>query len=118
MKFWKQWHGMKNLGDEIRNWLHADAHDSGYQILSDEQIVSIVSLSEQDTSESENEIEVFSSSETTSKVSNTEVFNALSIALDWLQNQPESQVYSKSVLESLENLAASKRIKTNFAKEI
>ena len=94
-----------DFGAKIRNWL-TDEVDPGYQYLEDHEIVETV-LDVEEPPESEDEVEVMKNVEKT--VPHTQAFNAFTIALQWLQEQPEASSYNVALLTSLKKLAATKR---------
>ena len=75
--------GYSESGDNWQipeQWLEEDANDPGYQLLSDDEIVTMV-RSNEDTSDTESD----SDTESQPPVSHAEAFNAFSTALKWLE---------------------------------
>ena len=98
----------EDFGDEIRNWLQADFNDHGHGILDDEEIVEAARGANEE--EVESEPEVIEIDQNLPKISHTQAFDSLTLALQWLEEQPEARIYNKDVLKSLRELAASKRM--------
>ena len=76
-------------------------------MLSDEEIVSsVTTIDETVEVESDEDIVEVSSQ----MVTHAAGYNALTTALQWLEEQPEASSYNTGLLKSLKNLAASKRM--------
>ncbi|XP_046629071.1 jerky protein homolog-like [Neodiprion virginianus] len=92
--------------DDAENWLKDDANDPGYQILTDDQIVSSVLHDEDSDSDDKHSDE---SVEASKQPSHGEAFGALETAMEWYEKQPECCQTQLLLLKRLRDLAAKKR---------
>ena len=89
--------GIQIQADEIEDWLNSDAHDSGVQIFSDDEICEFVSRDDPKADEEEDEED----EEEPCPVTNSDAARMFEWGLTWLEHQPEASVYNTSVLREL-----------------
>ena len=91
---------------EIEDWLRIDDGDSGYQHLTDDEIVSQISrVVEEDDDEQPD-----CSPQTTTSISKGEAVKMFDKCLEWLRQQEEASTYNLTCLKELRELSARKRL--------
>lgn len=94
--------------DNIRSWLDSDSNDPGYQLLSDEDIISSITSPTQDKNEDTCEEE-----EGDTDIHEVPTCGAVTDMLDkcmvWYEQQNESTALSLLLLKKIRDLAATKR---------
>ncbi|XP_062523895.1 jerky protein homolog-like [Corticium candelabrum] len=108
--------GYEMTSTEIEEWLMVDNLDPGYTHLDDDEIVTEVLAHGRDEETAADEDQMQSSdhdaSTNQSGISHGSAFQMLSDCLTWFREQTEATQYSLSVLRSLRDLAAKKRLST------
>lgn len=96
--------GFENVDrDDTQEWLQSDEQDPGYQILLDEEIVdSIINPDTNDAPDDETD-------ENNNVPSRSEAYNALELAMSWLENQPDFNFNEFILLKKIRDNAAQKR---------
>ena len=97
--------------DEVTEWLNNDQNDPGYEHLHDDEIVSRVLGGDdtvdicEDDGDNEEEPDVVAC-----PVTHAQAMDMFEKCITWLQYQPEASAYNTSVLISLKDMAAKKRL--------
>ena len=92
---------------DIDDWMDVDCNDEGYQMLSDEDIITCVTQTEQDTEENDDNEPEDEEIQNVPKAG--EVKDMLDKCLLWYERQDESTSTSLLLLKQLRDLAAAKR---------
>lgn len=101
--------------NDASEWLAVDNNDPGYQILSDQEIVSMVSKEDAETVEPDGKIE---DEIEDAGPTHSEAFLAADTLMSWLEKQTESTPTQLILLKRIKDLAAKKRTTTAVQKAI
>ncbi|XP_046662996.1 jerky protein homolog-like [Homalodisca vitripennis] len=99
---------------DTENWLTMD-NDPGFQILNDEEIVSLVLAEDTTQHDSDEDCNTDTAESTKNRPSHEEALSAFNTAMSWLQKQEESCPTQLLLLKRLRDLAAKKRSSTQFS---
>ncbi|CAG4996900.1 unnamed protein product [Parnassius apollo] len=89
--------------ENIMEWLNCDSEDSGFQILTDEEIIENLNSNEREDEEGTETGDVCQ------VPSHAEAFEALDVAFKWFERQDESDPIQLLQLKRIRDLAARKR---------
>ncbi|KAG8245417.1 hypothetical protein J6590_108198 [Homalodisca vitripennis] len=93
---------------DTEDWLTMD-NDPGFQILNDEEIVSLVLAEDTTQHDSDEDCNTDTAESTKNRPSHEEAFSAFNTAMSWLEKQEESCPTQLLLLKRLRDLAAKKR---------
>ena len=101
---------------EIEDWLRIDdGGDSGYQHLTDDEIVSQISSAVEEDDDDE---QPDCSPQTTTSISNGKAVKMFDKCLKWLRQREKASTYNLTCLKELRELAARKRLSDIKQKKI
>ncbi|PNF42464.1 hypothetical protein B7P43_G08744 [Cryptotermes secundus] len=99
-KLANQVHGGEEVNEKnIREWFDCDLCEPGFEMLSSDEIVSLVGVQPKEREESENEEEVDSTA--SKKISHGAALNHLESLLDYLESEENSLLSDKLILRRL-----------------